>query len=72
MDLYLRHIHFQPQYMRYDDLVERHLAVLLGASGTGSSVDSGVENDLDGSIGVGSGGIEGSSSGYDGGEDAAK
>ena len=32
MDLYLRHIHFQPHYMRYDDLVERHLAELLAAA----------------------------------------
>lgn len=50
MDLYLHFIHFQPQYMQYEDLVERHLAELLGGSsagGSGSGIDS--------SIGVGSG-----------------
>ena len=69
MDLYLNHIHFQPQYMRYDDLVERHLAELLGgSSAAGSSSDSGISSgDVDSSIGVGSG-----SGGQDGGEVAGK
>ncbi len=29
LDLYLRHIHWQPQRMSYDDLVERHLADIM-------------------------------------------
>ena len=36
MDLDLQ-MHFQPQYMRYDDLVQRELAELLsGGAGGGS------------------------------------
>ncbi|KAI3438838.1 hypothetical protein D9Q98_001255 [Chlorella vulgaris] len=36
MDLYLQHVHFEKQYMRYEDLVELHLAQ-LGSGGRGSS-----------------------------------
>jgi hypothetical protein len=36
MDLYLQHVHFEKQYMRYEDLVELHLAE-LGSGGHGSS-----------------------------------
>ncbi|KAL4430177.1 hypothetical protein ABPG77_004959 [Micractinium sp. CCAP 211/92] len=39
MDLYLREVHFQERYMAYDDLVERHLAEILGTASLGSGSD---------------------------------
>ena len=48
MDLYLDHIHWRPERMSYDDLVERHLADIMrsmhsmdGASSDGESAGSG-------------------------------
>lgn len=36
MDLYLQHVHFDRQYMQYDDLVQHHLSLILGGTSTGS------------------------------------
>jgi len=51
LDLYLRYVHFQEQYMQYDDLVERHLADILATASGGSmdSADGSVDGSVDGS-----------------------
>lgn len=60
MDLYLEHVHFEEQYMRYDDMVERHLAELLGST-AGASRDAGAGSGTDesGSSGTDAGGSSG-------------
>ena len=52
-----------PQYMRYDDLVERHLAELLGGGGASSS---GSDSSAGSSIGGGSERLDGGGGGQDG------
>lgn len=52
MDLYLREVHFQERYMGYGDLVERHLAEILGAAsldmdGSGDAEAEGTSSRLD-------------------------
>lgn len=40
MDLYLQYVHFDKQYMQYDDLVQHHLAQILGGADASSEEDA--------------------------------
>mgnify|MGYP006983416217 CR=1 FL=1 len=41
LDLYVQHVHLDPSSMGYEDLVEHHLAQILGGTSTANEDSSG-------------------------------